>query len=99
MAFFTTLPNFIIFRSKVFEIQSFRSFEIFLYIVWQNGLEDISCPPTRLPPCKAKEILQNLSAHTFDMSKCINLKLWEHIQNGALYLFTFFLKITVNLNF
>ena len=56
-----------------------RSLEIFLYILWQNGMEDLSCQPTLLPPNKPEEALQSLSGHNFNISKCINLKLWMDV--------------------
>ena len=69
---------------------SFRSLEVFLFFVWQSqsGLEDISCPPTWLPPYKTEEILQSLSGHNSNILKCSNLEFWEHIWNGAHYLLT-----------
>ena len=45
----------------------------------ENGLEDISCPATWLPPYKPEEISQSLSGHNFNISKCMNLKFCEDI--------------------
>ena len=98
---FTTLRTFMLFRSKVLET-SLRTLDVFLYIVWQNGLEDISCPLTWLPPYfNPEEILQSLSGYNFNISKYVNLQFSENIfKTGALYTFQqIFLKITINFNF
>ena len=43
MAFFTTLSNFYHSDRRLLRYQ-FQKFADFLYIVWQNGLEERSCP-------------------------------------------------------
>ena len=58
---------------------SFWNLEISIYIVWQNGLEYISCTPTWLPPYKPQEILQSLNGHNIDILKSIDLNFWENI--------------------
>ena len=79
---------------------SFWSLELFISIVWQNGLEYISCTPTWLPPYKPQEILQSLNDHNFDKSKSIDSKLLGgHLKWCTLPTDRFVLKITLNLNF
>ena len=58
--------NFYVIQIKGFLIYHLRKIGDF---AWQNGLEDISCLPSWLPPYKFEEILQSLSGHNLIISK------------------------------
>ena len=93
MALFTTLPNFMAFRSEGFlryKLLKFGDFYTY-YIGKMAWSKYIRCTPTWLPPYKPKEILQSLSSHNFEISKSINLISWgRHLQWHTLLTDRFF---------
>ena len=76
-----------------------RSWRIFYYVIWENGLEAFSCPPSWLPQYKCMGIFNTLNSRNFCIYWSIDLKLAEIFQNGVIYSVLKFCPKIINSNF